>query len=185
MEKEIEKAIEVTKTAFESAEERGESWANEVDIQLMQAGIEVLSAVAYGAETDTRLIAVVEIDDASIGIWHWDDGTWHAEPIKNPAAVELGRIGGSATSEAKKKAARENAKKGGRPKHQYSIIDAPGYHGDILRCYSSHATLSAAKKARGRSKSVAIIEVEDWRKRVKKYRAEVDALIATGSAKYI
>jgi len=35
---------------------------------------------------------------------------------KNPAAVELGRLGGKATSEAKRKAARKNGKKGGRPK---------------------------------------------------------------------
>jgi hypothetical protein len=116
MKKEIEKAIEVARSAKESADEQGESWANEVDIQLMEAGIEVLSAVAYGAETDTRLVAVVEIDDAPIGIWRWDDGTWHAEPIRNPHAVELGRLGGQAKSEAKTQAARENAKKGGRPK---------------------------------------------------------------------
>lgn len=35
---------------------------------------------------------------------------------KNPAAVALGKLGGRATSEAKTKAARENAKKGGWPK---------------------------------------------------------------------
>ncbi len=35
---------------------------------------------------------------------------------KNPAAVELGRLGGSVKSDAKTKAARENAKKGGRPR---------------------------------------------------------------------
>lgn len=40
--------------------------------------------------------------------------------MKNPAAVALGRLGGKAnagkTSEAKAAAARENGKKGGRPK---------------------------------------------------------------------
>jgi len=36
--------------------------------------------------------------------------------MKNPAAVALGRLGGSATSKAKTKAARINAKKGGWPK---------------------------------------------------------------------
>jgi hypothetical protein len=36
--------------------------------------------------------------------------------MKNPHAVALGRLGGQQTSEAKKKAARENAKKGGWPK---------------------------------------------------------------------
>ncbi len=35
---------------------------------------------------------------------------------KNPAAVALGRKGGAAKSEAKAAAARENGKKGGRPK---------------------------------------------------------------------
>lgn len=35
---------------------------------------------------------------------------------KNPAAVELGKLGGKKTSEAKKTAARENGKKGGKPK---------------------------------------------------------------------
>lgn len=35
---------------------------------------------------------------------------------KNPHAVALGKLGGRATSPAKTKAARENAKKGGWPK---------------------------------------------------------------------
>ena len=35
---------------------------------------------------------------------------------KNPAAVALGKLGGRAKSDAKTKAARLNAKKGGRPK---------------------------------------------------------------------
>lgn len=35
---------------------------------------------------------------------------------KNPHAQALGKLGGSKTSEAKKKAAQENGKKGGRPK---------------------------------------------------------------------
>jgi hypothetical protein len=36
--------------------------------------------------------------------------------MKNPAAVALGRLGGKATSEAKTRAVRENAKLGGWPK---------------------------------------------------------------------
>ena len=36
--------------------------------------------------------------------------------MKNPAAVALGRLGGQATSEAKTRAVRENAKLGGWPK---------------------------------------------------------------------
>jgi hypothetical protein len=35
---------------------------------------------------------------------------------KNPAAVALGKLGGKARSEAKAKAARENGKRGGRPR---------------------------------------------------------------------
>jgi hypothetical protein len=36
--------------------------------------------------------------------------------MKNKAAQQLGRLGGLKTSEAKKAAARENGKKGGRPR---------------------------------------------------------------------
>jgi hypothetical protein len=36
--------------------------------------------------------------------------------MKNPAAVALGKLGGSVRSDAKARAARENGKKGGRPK---------------------------------------------------------------------
>jgi hypothetical protein len=36
---------------------------------------------------------------------------------KNPAAVALGRLGGSKATEAQKAAARINGLKGGRPKH--------------------------------------------------------------------
>lgn len=37
-------------------------------------------------------------------------------PRKNPHAVALGRKGGQQTSAAKRRAAKENGKKGGRPK---------------------------------------------------------------------
>lgn len=40
----------------------------------------------------------------------------HRYRLKNPHAAELGRLGGSVKSEAKAKAARANAKKGGWPK---------------------------------------------------------------------
>jgi hypothetical protein len=36
--------------------------------------------------------------------------------MKNPAAVALGKLGGSVKSESKSAAARKNGKKGGRPK---------------------------------------------------------------------
>ena len=47
---------------------------------------------------------------------------WRVSPeatvsaTKNPAAVALGRLGGSVTSAKKAAASRENGKKGGRPK---------------------------------------------------------------------
>ena len=41
-------------------------------------------------------------------------------PRKNPAAVALGRLGGQATSPAKRRAARENGLLGGRPKRKGS-----------------------------------------------------------------
>jgi hypothetical protein len=40
---------------------------------------------------------------------------------KNPAAVALGRCGGSVGSDAQKAAARENGKKGGRPKRRITM----------------------------------------------------------------
>lgn len=40
---------------------------------------------------------------------------------KNPHAVELGRLGGKSKSKAKAKAARENGKKGGKPKNNEKI----------------------------------------------------------------
>jgi len=40
--------------------------------------------------------------------------------MKNQNAVALGRLGGSVKSEAKAKAARENGKKGGRPKTRWT-----------------------------------------------------------------
>jgi hypothetical protein len=40
---------------------------------------------------------------------------------KNPHAVALGRLGGLVSSPAKAKAARENGRKGGRPKVERSV----------------------------------------------------------------
>lgn len=44
--------------------------------------------------------------------------------MKNQAAVELGKLGGSVKSEKKAKAVRENGKKGGRPKRCRCYINA-------------------------------------------------------------
>jgi len=38
------------------------------------------------------------------------------QAAKNPAAVALGRLGGSVSSPAKRRAVRANGRKGGRPK---------------------------------------------------------------------
>ena len=44
--------------------------------------------------------------------------------MKNPHAVELGRLGGSAKSERKAKTSAENGKLGGRPRKEYMVIKA-------------------------------------------------------------
>ena len=40
-------------------------------------------------------------------------------PAKNPHAVALGKLGGKQKTERKAKSARENGKKGGRPKREH------------------------------------------------------------------
>jgi hypothetical protein len=57
-------------------------------------------------------------DDASIRPARGHEGAASMERAmkKNPHAVALGRQGGKATSPAKRRAVRENGKKGGRPK---------------------------------------------------------------------
>jgi len=47
------------------------------------------------------------------------------QPLKNPAAVSLGKLGGKSTSEAKQAAARANGKKGGRPKTGDNSMNQP------------------------------------------------------------
>lgn len=77
-------AVEITRIAQEAAASAGENWADAVDVALEKAGFETLSPVTYGAEHDTRLVAVVRIDGAAIGIWHYDDGTWTSGPALLP-----------------------------------------------------------------------------------------------------
>jgi hypothetical protein len=42
------------------------------------------------------------------------------KPTKNPAAVALGRLGGSKNTEAQNEARRINGRKGGKPKRKLS-----------------------------------------------------------------
>lgn len=50
--------------------------------------------------------------------------------MKNKAAVTLGKKGGSRTSEAKARTAKENGAKGGRPKK--ILIEAPALNEGII-----------------------------------------------------
>ena len=65
--------------------------------------------------------------------------------MKNPAAQQLGKLGGSVKSDAKTTAARENGKKGGRPteKKTYWILSGEGEEGT----WGKHiATLTGIKR---------------------------------------
>lgn len=68
--------IATARNAYEAAVAARESWADEVDQALEAAGYRTLDAVAYGAELDTCMVAVVDLDGAATGIWRYDDGTW-------------------------------------------------------------------------------------------------------------
>lgn len=48
------------------------------------------------------------------------------DTLVNPAAVALGKLGGSRVSEKKRKAAQANGKKGGRPKKKVIIAPPQG-----------------------------------------------------------
>ena len=67
---------------------------------------------------------------------------------------EMGRKGGASKSEAKKKAARENGKKGGRPKSLNGIKTTINFHGDLKmlsywRKWSSDDVFTCARYTRG------------------------------------
>jgi hypothetical protein len=75
--------------------------------------------------------------------------------MKNQAAQSLGKLGGSATSEAKAAAARANGAKGGRPRSatkyhvvrlDYGIRNSDG-HFHQTHHFSVHRSLSAAVHA--------------------------------------
>jgi len=66
-----------------------------------------------------KIIADSSCNTQAVRYIYSNDGKRHRETenkMKNPAAVMLGRLGGKSTSEAKKRAARQNAKLGGWPK---------------------------------------------------------------------
>ena len=71
---------------------------------------------SFGSAEDHRrwMQAAEEPHRAELGRGYRDGYAGRAP--ENPHAVALGRTGGSATSPAKAHAARENGKKGGRPK---------------------------------------------------------------------
>lgn len=87
-------------------------------------GLETLCA--YFTEAQLKKVGkeLCGIDGCCCGGWtgNWCDGEdgkkyyVQVSPDKNPAAVALGRLGGSAKSERKAKSSAENGKKGGWPK---------------------------------------------------------------------
>lgn len=77
--------------------------------------------------------------------------------MKNQAAQQLGRLGGSVTSEAKTEASRENGKLGGRPSEYEYVIHWTKYDGrEPVR---DHAAYDSRESAR-RMKNIIAAEQE-------------------------
>lgn len=69
--------------------------------------------------------------------------------MKNQAAQQLGRIGGSVTSEAKTEAARENGKLGGRPSEYEYVVHWTKYDGrEPIRDHAAYPTREAARRTK-------------------------------------
>lgn len=89
----IEKAVAVARDAKGAADAYGNNWSDAVDTALCNAGYRTLDPVAFGAEQDTRLVAVIdgtpgEARDTPIGIWARDTGSWDAGPIGTSMGTE-------------------------------------------------------------------------------------------------
>ncbi len=86
-------------------------------VRLMQAAYRKGQAAQGAEQIDSD---AVWLDGVGM-IERQNDGTWQvtgpAEGLTVAVAAELGRAGGSATSEAKRQAARANGRKGGRPRN--------------------------------------------------------------------
>ena len=102
--------------------------------------------------------------------------------MKNPAAVALGRLGGKATSEAKARAVRENAKLGGwpkgkprKPKKRVTRESTPKFETIIcLICGKTFSARPCKKRKTCSRKCSGYTKVADPQKnadRVKKYLA--------------
>jgi hypothetical protein len=82
-----------------------------------------LTAVSWDAESNSWQPASENDISQGFAVWAaWDSdwgwmAPWDPEPERNPAAVALGRLGGAAATDAQRAAARENGKRGGRPRH--------------------------------------------------------------------
>jgi len=103
----------------------------------------------YGADqvkaAHGRYPTVAEWEDAGYKVF--PNGAYCADETTT-AAVALGRRGGARATEAQKAAARENAKRGGRPRvYRYALYRTQFHGGGLL---SRHHTLEAAEAARRR-----------------------------------
>jgi hypothetical protein len=79
--------------------------------------LDALWAVAQGHTVDAGALADVHADDCdAVSTLRRQLEDVRRIVAVGPAAAELGRVGGSRTSAAKRRAARANGRKGGRPR---------------------------------------------------------------------
>lgn len=79
----------IARAAMDAAKARGDNWADAVAAALRDAGFTTLDPVAFGAERDPRMVAVVELPDGVTGIWKHDTGAWRVEVIEPYEPVAL------------------------------------------------------------------------------------------------